>query len=295
MFAVATCGEQPRAQTAEDVVRAQGGAVRILRVRDGEEIGEEIMMGDLARAKVVYLGERHDRATDHAMQHRILRDLYSRDPSLGIGLEMLQTPSQPVLSQWVNGDLDEMALRRDAEWDTRWGHDFALYRPILEFIRARHVRAYALNAPQEITRVVARDGIEALDEEQRASLPTLNTGDVMHRGLVMGALGEHAGEMSDERLERMYTAQVIWDETMARSVVEAMEGEDAPPRLIVLAGRLHVQGGLGIPQRAALAEAQPYRIVLAVDEDSDEIESLLHADPPSADYLWVVDAGDEIE
>jgi hypothetical protein len=156
------------------------------------------------------------------MQHRIFSELYQRDPTIGVGFEMFQTPFQNVLDDWTAGRIDETTLRRESEWDERWGFDFRLYRPILEFVRTRHIPAYALNAPQEITRTVGRDGVAGLSEEQRAGLPVLDLSNEEHRALVTEALGEHATDMSEERFEAMYTAQVIWDETMARSVKTAM-------------------------------------------------------------------------
>lgn len=293
IFALATCGNQPRAVTPEDIVRHRMAPVRIVRVETGEDISEDAMISDLASAKVVYLGERHDRATDHSMQHRIFSELYHRDPTIGVGFEMFQTPFQNVIDDWSAGRIDETTLRRETEWDERWGFDFRLYRPILEFVRTRHIPAFALNAPQEITRTVGREGVAGLSEEQRAELPVLDLSNQEHRALVVGALGEHGASMSEERLEAMYSAQVIWDETMARSVKTALEADNAPPRLVVLAGDMHVRGGLGIPERA---DTEPYRIVLTADiGDSERIDAILESSPPAATYLWIVDPEAEVE
>lgn len=267
--------------------------VRIVRVETGEDIGEDAMISDLASARVVYLGERHDRATDHSMQHRIFSELYHRDPTIAVGFEMFQTPFQNVIDDWSAGRIDETTLRRETEWDERWGFDFRLYRPILEFVRTRHIPAFALNAPQEVTRTVGREGVAGLSEEQQAELPVLDLSNQEHRALVTDALGEHGAATSEERLEAMYTAQVIWDETMARSVRSALEGDNAPPRLVVLAGDMHVRGGLGIPERA---DTEPYRIVLTADiGDSERIDAILESSPRAATYLWIVDPQAEVE
>lgn len=293
IFALSTCGNQPRATTPEDIVRHRIGPARIINVETGEEISEDAMISDLASARVVYLGERHDRATDHSMQHRIFSELYHRDPSIGIGFEMFQTPFQNVVDDWSAGRIDETTLRRETEWDQRWGFDFRLYRPILEFVRTRHIPAFALNAPQEITRTVGRDGLAGLSDEQRAELPVLDLSNADHRAMVEGALGDHGSDMSEERFEAMYTAQVIWDETMARSVKSALTSADPPSRLIVLAGNMHVRGGLGIPERA---DTSPYRIVLTADlDDQETIDDVLESNPRAATYLWIVDPEAEIE
>ena len=73
-----------------------------------------------------------------------------------------------------------------------------LYRPILEFVRSRGVPTFALNAPKEWTRAVARGGLDAISDEQRAELPELELTDDEHRALVREALQSHHG-MSTER------------------------------------------------------------------------------------------------
>jgi uncharacterized iron-regulated protein len=86
--------------------------------------------------------------------------------------------------------------------------------------------------------------------------------------------------MDDAMLERFYTAQVVWDETMAEAVAETLTAPGAPRRIVVLAGDMHVREGLGIPDRAARRGATPYRIVLPVAADED-----LRAEPRAADWL----------
>ena len=282
---VATCAPKDPPDSAADVVRARAAAERIVATADGEEVTEAEMLTDLERAKVIYVGEVHDRSEDHAAQYRILRALYERHPSIALGMEMFQYPFQPVLDDWTAGRLDETNLRRRSEWDQRWGFDYSFYRPILEWTRSHAVPLVALNAPTEVTRTVASEGLEALSPEQREALPPLDLEDEAHRALVMAELGgAHHGADDEAALERFYTAQVVWDETMAERVAEAIERSDAPTRMVVFAGAMHVRAGLGIPNRAARRGAAPYRTVL-VAADEDELDTLLEADPPAADYV----------
>ena len=285
---VATCGPQDPPDTADDVVRERAPAERIVALDDGEVVTEAAMLTDLERARVIYVGEVHDEAVDHAVEYRILRFLHARHPSIALGMEMFQYPYQPVLDEWTAGRLDETNLRRRSEWDQRWGFDYAFYRPIFEWTRSNGIPLVALNAPTEVTRTVASEGLRGLSPEQRAELPPLDLEDAAHRALVLEALGgHHHGSEDPEALERFYTAQVIWDETMAERVAEALERSDAPSRMVVFAGRMHVEAGLGIPNRAARRGASPYRTVL-VAHDEDELEALEESDPPAADYAWLI-------
>ena len=285
---VATCAPQDPPVTSADLVRQRPPAERIVALETGEDVTEEELLADLERGRVIYIGEVHDKAEDHAVQYRLMRLLYERHPSIAVGMEMFQYPYQPVLDDWTDGRLDETNLRRRSEWDRRWGFDYALYRPILDWTRARAIPVLALNAPSEITRTVASEGLEGLSEAQRSELPPLDMDNEAHRAMVFGALGEHTHDGDDPvALERYYTAQVVWDETMAERVAEALERSDAPSRLVVLAGVMHVRGGLGIPSRASRRGATPYRVVL-VAHDEEELESLMAAEPLPADYAWLV-------
>lgn len=240
----------------------------MIDLRSGREVGFDAMIDDLAGARAVYVGEQHDRPHDHRVQRDVFAALVARDRAWALGLEMVQRPFQPTLERWTAGEIDEAALRQGVEWEERWGFDFAPYRPLFELARDRGLRVVALNAPRELTREVARGGLDGLSDSQRAALPELDLEVAAHRALVAEALEGHDG-MTEERLQRFYEAQVVWDETMAEAVASEVA---AGRRIVVLAGGMHVVRGLGIPSRAARRGAAPFRIVLpavAGDEDGD--------------------------
>ena len=256
----------------------------VLDGRTGAEAGFDAMVDDLLEARVIYVGEQHDQESHHAVQAAIATALHARDPSLAIGLEMVQRPFQHALDAYVAGEVDEEEMLRLAEWQERWGFDFAMYRPVFELARAHRLPIVALNAPRELTRAIGRGGLDALTAEQRATLPELDLDDAGHRAMVREALAGHADQMGEERLERLYTAQVTWDETMAETVADRLARPDAPRRMIVLAGDMHVRSGLGIPNRAARRGATPHRVVMTVSE-GDEVP----LDGSVADWVVVVD------
>ncbi len=258
----------------------RAGPPTIIEVATGRAVSFESMIRRLANARVVYVGERHDRAADHEGQRAILQALYAHGPSRSIGLEMIQRPYQPALDAYVAGSIDEAALLSSVEWSSRWGYDFAMYRPLLAFAREHRQPIVALNAPTETTRAIARGGLDALDAEARAQLPELNRDVAAHRARVAEALSEHPS-MDDAMLDRFYTAQLVWDETMAEVVAQRVNalGES----LIVFAGGMHVMRD-AIPARAARRGAASFAIVLFEDE--------MPVDAP-ADYVWLTGPGPE--
>lgn len=256
----------------------------IVRCATGDRVSEDELVEALLAARVVYVGESHDDAAHHGVQREVLALVHARDPSLAIGMEMFQRPFQAPLDAYVAGTLDEAGMLAATEWAERWRVDVALYRPILELARAHRLPLVALNARREVTRGIARGGEDSLSPELRAEIPPdMVRDDAEHRAMVLGLFGEHHAESMDPAvLERMLLAQLVWDETMGLTVAETMAREGAPRRMIVLAGRAHVQGGVGIPRRAARRGATPFVVVLPVR--GDELEEAR----PLCDFAWVV-------
>ena len=276
------------AQSSEDIVRAQTQPSSLIDASTGKPVELAAFLAVIRTKKVVYVGERHDRAADHGAQYGILRQLHSEEPSLAIGMEMFQAPFQETLDRWSEGLIDESVLRRDTEYDERWGYDFSLYRPILEFARNRGLEVVALNAPREVAHAVAMSGVDQLDPELAASVPELDLDNAEHRALFDEAfdIGDHGAA---DMVDRYYEAQVLWDETMGARVAEALGRDGGPAKMIVFAGRVHVQRGLGIPDRAAKRGAVPYVVVLPVTESELKSELKRPAEERSADFFWSVE------
>lgn len=287
----------------EAEVRGEPPTVHIMSVGERAVVGIDTMVDALSTQSVVFIGESHDQPAHHAVQRALIEAL-SEKREVMLGLEMFQAPYQSVLDDYVSGRIDEAAFIAQSEYEKRWGFEYALYRPILELARTKGIRVLALNAPSEVSRAVGRGGLDALDDAQRAALPELDLHNEAHRALVMDALKQHAS-MGEETLERFYTAQVIWDETMADRAVRGLRGEPlggaAPesaegegevgepkaPLLIVLAGQMHVRAGLGIPSRVIRRGVSDVSVVLPIYAEEFSAE-LLGESPPAADYLWVL-------
>lgn len=275
------CGGAPRPETPS------APAPRIVRASDGAELTFDGLVDALAPARVVLLGERHDQAGDHEMQRAVTAALLDRSPSTALGFEMFQRPYQAPLDAYQAGAIDEDAMLAQTEWADRWGYDFAMYRPLVAFGPSRGARLLALNAPREVTRRVAREGIGSLGQPVEGQPPAidvteLDLGDQTHRALVNAAFQGHPG-MTSEVMERFYAAQVVWDETMASAVAEHLASPDAASRVIVYAGAMHVMRP-AIPARVERRADVSTAIVLPVSpEDLEEAREL-------ADFLWVAPA-----
>lgn len=259
---------------------------RIIDTRQRKAVSLEEAMQVILQSRVVYVGEAHDNPHHHAVQAALFMKLWAADRRLALGMEMFQRPFQPVLDAYAKGQLDLPTMIQRTEYQDRWGHDFTLYRPLVELAVAHGARLHALNATSELTRKVAREGLEALTPLERSQVPELDRSSASHRAMVREAFDMHG--LPPERFEAFYTAQLIWDETMAQAIAETMDSPGAPARMLVLAGLGHVRAGLGVPKRAARRGIKPHTVVVPVllRDDSPSLTALL--DDPDGDYLWLM-------
>lgn len=259
-------------------------------------VQREIVLSDLADADVVYLGETHDRIADHEAQLDIVKALHARDPDIAIGLEMFQRPFQAVLEHYIAGDINEAQLRHRSEYDERWGFDWELYAPILRFARDEGIPLLALNTPAEVTRKVAREGLDSLTADEKRYIPkrdSIQTDDSAYNAYIRAIfdrfhaeVGNHTANDDNDGFDRFFQAQVLWDETMADAIARALA--DEPERqVVVLVGQGHVLHNYGLPSRVArrideISDTFTQRTIL-LNADATEADT---AAPPIADYLW---------
>jgi uncharacterized iron-regulated protein len=256
---------------------------RVVDGDSGDELTERALDERLRAARVIFVGEEHANPHDHAAELEVLESAWKADPSLGFGFEMLPRTYQGSLEAYVAGTLDEKEFLKAVDWEHTWGYAWGLYKPLLEFCRAHHLPAFALNAPRDLAHTVAFKGLDALRPAERALVPELKPGPPAHREMVREAFAQHPhGRFDGEAFERFYQAQLVWDETMADRIAAALGSEHAPRHLVVVAGAGHTQK-FAVPARAVRRGVTPCLTILPV---LDEDEADARADKV-ADILWV--------
>ncbi|NCJ07688.1 iron-regulated protein [Synechococcales cyanobacterium C] len=236
----------------------------------------------LLEADIIYLGERHDNPQDHALQLDILRALQAQNPNLAIAMEMFQRPFQPVIDQYLAGEISETDLVIHTEYEHRWGFPWEFYAPVLRFALAHNLPVLAVNAPSEAVRQVARHGLQGLAAEDFVHIPPLaeiDTSNPDYRAWVLTAFKAHSAPEAMD-FDNFFAAQVLWDETMAQAIVEFRQAHP-DTQVVVLAGQGHILYGYGIPDRVArrLGSSITQKTILL--NPSDEITA-----DDMADLLW---------
>lgn len=222
----------------------------------------EVMLADVMRADVLFLGEQHDDPITHRLELATLEGIARRRSNVTLALEMFERDVQPALDRYLSRTLAEPEFLAGARPWPRYASD---YRPLVEFAQLWRWPVVAGNIPRRFASLVARRGLAGLD--------SLSVSD---RGLVardfrcphddyfdrfartMGDMGGHGPaatvQTEDEKkaaLERVYQAQCVKDETMAEAIATTLAA--APPRGLVVHvnGAFHSDFRLGTAARAA--------------------------------------------
>jgi uncharacterized iron-regulated protein len=223
------------------------------------------VVSKVAKKRVIYVGETHDSYSDHLTQLEIIRQLYTKNPNIAIGMEQFQQPFQAVLDGYIKGELDEAELIRQSEWMDRWNFDFRLYRPILSYARDNGIPVIALNIAKEITNKVSKDGIDGLSKEEKETIPSeIDYSDNKYSERLKGIFENHPHK-NDKGFERFLQIQLLWDEGMAAKAAEYLKSNQNR-QLVVLAGIGHLMHGSGIPQRVSRRVEVESAIILPAGE-----------------------------
>lgn len=241
------------------------------------------------KAQVVYVGEDHTSANHHFAQFEIIR-IAAQFGEVAIGLEMIQIPFQAALDTFL-ATKDEAQFLKDSEWEKRWGFDFRLYRPILRWAAEHQHSLVALNAPRELTKAVAREGVENLDSDLADTLPELDLSNIRHKTRIRLVWQQHGAHHSPRTFDNFYSAQVLWDESMAESVHRYLTQKGVASRMVVLAGAGHVRYREGIPNRVRRRGLSNDLIIIPMD--SGEAVELIGSGV--ADILWVFVSEKEVQ
>ena len=311
LLALAGCA----APTAAEVERDCSRPGTWLDPANGAPLATEQLVAAMAGRPVVLLGEAHTAAEHHRWQLQMLAALHGRKSNMVIGFESFPRRVQPVLDQWVNGELDAEAFLEAVEWGKVWGYNASFYMPLFHFARENRLPMVALNVGRELVSRVGQEGWAAISVDERAGLSDPAPASEAYRerlaGIYLFKQSMQAGEdpktegedpkteiedadivtvMGTEEFEWFVEAQVTWDRAMAEALAEAHR--EQPDALVVgIMGRGHVEyrhgvphqlADLGLPDAAALLPVGPM-------EDCTELPADL------ADAVFVVEPATQVE
>jgi len=230
-------------------------ALECRRGESGEIVSIEGLVSEISPGSTLFLGELHGFEVVASGQMQVLEELRRQGHKVDVGLEFFTYTKQSVVDQFVHGMINEGTFLDQVGWAKSM--DFGFYRKQALF--PRHDQGeftWAINAPQNVTRSVAKRGLENLTEEEKQLLPpNLELGRADYLDRFRESMGGHVEEKD---LLRYFQAQSVWDETMAWQLTNHQTGNTK----VVVVGEFHVQYGGGLPNRLSVRDPKMNIITL---------------------------------
>lgn len=239
----------------------------IFDLRTGARLTPQQLLGELATADRVLVGERHDNPDHHALQRWLLEALARRDQPGSLLLEMLNPDQQPKVDQ-VRARLAGAERPDDLAEALAWqpGWDWALYGELVE---------YALGLPWPLLAANLNRG-EILDIYRRQPLLA---GERSGAAEVLAVLNaqirtSHCGLLPESQVPAMLAVQRQRDRRMAERLL------NAPQPALLFAGTFHVRRDLGVPLHLEdLGARGPIRVLILAEEGMEVSDR-------QADFVW---------
>ncbi|MEO0557338.1 MAG: ChaN family lipoprotein [Bacteroidota bacterium] len=236
----------------------------------GQQTELAAVCGALGDADVVFLGERHNDATAHAIQLELMAvaDIAAKnaDRPLVLAMEMIEADVQVMLNEYLRGEI------RERDWlaaGRPWGNYEADYKPLVEFAKSNGARVVGTNAPGRYVSLVSRAGgtavLDSLSAHAKAWLPPLPIvppSDALADKFtaLMGGMSHGSGPT----VEGMLAAQNLRDVSMAHYTARALDGNAL---VIHVNGSFHSENRLGIPEHLARLAPDARQLIVTMQPD----------------------------
>ena len=248
------------------------------------------VVSSINQSTILVIGELHGMGPIRDEHLEILNALRTQfEPQgykISVGMEFLNYTDQNSVDQYKNGQLTDEEFKTAIKWGA--GNDFEMYKQQILFPQANKGEStIALNMPSFITRQISQNGLASLNDTDKALLPpnfTLGNAGYLER--FRESMGGHT--LPPEKELNYFTAQSMWDETMAWRTVEHLKNS-SKEIFVIIVGEFHVRNGGGLPSRLTtrLNEAGlsiPVKTLSQVWAEGATDEEIAQEIQPSAKY-----------
>lgn len=248
---------------------------------EGKEVKYEKMINTVEKADVVLFGEQHNDPISHWLELQVLKSLYEKDKTLTLAMEMFEADDQIVLSEYLDGTIEEKHLLAEAKI---WPNYKTDYKPLVEFAKAKNLKVVAANIPRRYANLVYRKGIDALDsltdgKQWIAPLPITVDLELPGYKSMISSMGSHAASGTAENMAK---SQAVKDATMAYFI-----SKNRTRKVYMVNGSYHSQNDEGIIGYLKKAEPRIKTATIHVTEQ-EQLTSLNAENKKIADFIIVV-------
>lgn len=256
-------------------------------VSAAKKTGRTLTLKNLAQEiknnQVIYIGENHDNSSHHQIQLYIIKTIYNQNKRIAIGMEMFQSKFQDAVNDYIFGNISEKEFLKKTEYNKRWGYDYSLYKPIIDFAKTNNIPIIALNIESEVIKNISKKGISKLHASDLNKLPKhIDFTNNKYRNFLYEIFKDHPNQ-NKKSFQKFYSIQLVWDEYMAEKIDSFLKNNEKY-QIVVLAGNGHIVHGYGIPQRLFRRNKIEYTTILNDVEYEKEISDFIISSSKKANH-----------
>jgi uncharacterized iron-regulated protein len=262
-------------------------AYQIFSGEKSKSIDFDKMIKGLKDADVIFFGENHNDPICHWLELQVLKVLgETTGKKVILGAEMFETDNQLLLDEYISGLIREDHFINESK---AWDNYKTDYAPIINYAKSNGIPVVATNIPRRYANLVARSGLEGLDELQDEAkhyivpLPFEINYELSSYKEVSSMMGGHMGPHTNG-INRMVNAQAIKDATMAHFISTNWEEGSV---FYHLNGSFHSKNKEGIVYYLQKQNPDLNIVTISVIEQED-IQNLADDNKGQADYIIAV-------
>ncbi|NKQ40621.1 MAG: ChaN family lipoprotein [Sulfurovum sp.] len=258
----------------------------IYSVKQDRIITVKELTKEVEKYSVIFVGDHHNTKPTHKFFNKFLKSLAKKGYRIHLANEWFTPEHNRVLKLYTDGKISSNTLKHKRKWSKFTSMDWNLVSALYRTVRESGGRLYGVNLSKKKRSKISLRQIDKMNKEERAFYERLDLGVKAHRNLVMPFF-KHCHMMpkkSNEPCEeRMYRVQVSWDTYMAEQSAKIAQKalKSKKDKLIIFAGAMHVEQGLGIPLRFSRLNNLPSYII------TNHRNSKKPVDSKKADALFI--------
>jgi uncharacterized iron-regulated protein len=247
-------------------------AETLIDTASGRPISRAELLQVLRAADFVLLGELHDNPRHHVLRGELLAALGTKaadgSPLPAVVAEHLDRGRRATFGK------DVLSSLQGAGFDAT-GWDWPMHEPLFAALARAGLPLSGGNAPRDIVRRVAREGLAVAPTELRTVLDAAPLAPAAQTALDQALVDGHCGRLPATRLPNMRAAQRVRDASMWLALRET-----GTRPTVLLAGNGHVRRDHGVPQIAAALQPQARVVSVGFGEFGTP------TDPAAHHYVW---------
>jgi len=179
--------------------------------------------------------------------------------------------------------MSEQQFLDRTEYNKRWGYDYSLYKPIIDFAKTNNIPIIALNIESEVIKSISKKRISKLHASDLNKLPKhIDFTDKNYRHFLYEIFKDHPNQ-NKKSFQKFYSIQLVWDEYMAERI-DSFLRQNKEYQVVILAGNGHIVHGYGIPKRLFSRNKIEYTAILNDVEYEKEISDFIISSSKKANH-----------